>query len=129
MTKMVPFEAYSFKREGFAAPGADKSKHQCLRAASGTQHCCLVSKRTHMSRVLMRCSGIAAAPLLECARRAQGWVGLVGGKALAEFTALREHCLVRRFVRHQALIGVDIGVRVVCALYPVAHPLAVAPAV
>ena len=28
MTKMVPFEAYSFKREGFAAPGADKSKHQ-----------------------------------------------------------------------------------------------------
>lgn len=89
----------------------------------------LVSKRTHMSRVLMRCSGIAAAPLLECARRAQGWVGLVGGKALAELAALREHCLVRRFMRHQALIGVDIGVRVVCALYPVAHPLAVAPAV
>ena len=50
-------------------------------------------------------------------------------EALAELLALCQRIVVRGLVDDQALIGVDDSVCVVGTLYPVAHPLAVTPAV
>lgn len=35
---------------------------------------------------------------------------LIGGEALAELTALVKHSLVRRLMRHQALVGIDVRI-------------------
>ena len=50
-------------------------------------------------------------------------------EALAELLALCDAVVVRGFVEDEALIGVDDCVCIVGTLYPVTHPLTVAPAV